>query len=105
MAAPYNPPVKGENFIFFISLADFSSLGKMRENPTISSGDFKISKNGGSFSNLSTLPNVTPSGSVQVKITLSAVEMNADNIFIRCHDQSGTLQWADLSISIVTVAA
>lgn len=104
MAAPYNPPVKGEDFICYITLADMSAPGALRVNPTIASGDFKVSKDGGTLTNLATLPSVEPSGSVMVKLTLSATEMTADNVTIVGVDQTATKEWADFSLNIVTTA-
>lgn len=104
MAAPYNPPVKGEDFICYIALEDYSNPGNMKANPTIAAGDFQISKDGGAFANLATLPTVTPASGRAVKITLSAAEMNADNVFIQCVDQTSPKEWADNCINIVTTA-
>jgi hypothetical protein len=105
MAAPYNPPVKNEDFVIYISLEDFANPGTFKSNPTIATGDFKISKDGGSFANLTTLPTVTPASGVAVKIELSATEMNADNVLIVAQDQTSPKEWSDLAISIPTTSA
>ena len=112
MAAPYNPPVKGEDFITGIALMDMSNSGRMKASPTIASGDFRISKDGGAWAFLATLPSVEPtSGSpdegydYRVKITLSATEMNADNVFVIWHDQTDPPEWADGFLAIVTTSA
>lgn len=102
MAAPYNPPVKGEDFICYIALQDMATPGSYKANPTIAAGDFQVSKDGGAFANLNTLPTVTPASGVAVKITLSATEMNADNVFVQCIDQTATKEWADYAFNIVT---
>lgn len=102
MAAPYNPPVKNEDFIVYITLVDAASPLSFKTNPTIASGDFKISKDGGAFANLATLPAVTPTGGVAVKIELSSTEMNADNVMIVGVDQTATKEWADFALSIPT---
>jgi hypothetical protein len=104
MAAPYNPPVKNEDFIFFIALEDYANPGNFRSSPTIAAGDFQVSKDGGSFANLTTLPTVSPASSEMVQISLSATEMNADNVSIRCKDQTTPKEWADTIINIVTTA-
>jgi len=88
MAAPYNPPVKNEDFIIGIGLEDSSNPGQFKVNPTIATGDFQVSKDFGAFANLTTLPTVTPASGRQVKISLSATEMNADNVTIQCVDQT-----------------
>lgn len=104
MAAPYNPPKKGEDFQIRISLADMSVSGSFRANPTIAAGDFKVDKDGGGYSNLSTLPSVSPSGSVSVLVTLSSTEMNADVVTFSAIDQTSPKEWADFSFSIPTTA-
>lgn len=102
MAAPYNPPVKNEDFIIRISLEDYANPGNMKSNPTIAAGDFKVDKDGAGLNNLSTLPSVDPASTVLVKITLSNTEMNADVVTIVCIDQTSPKEWADLVISIPT---
>lgn len=104
MAAPYNPPVKAEDFIIYIALEDMANSGSFKANPTIAAGDFQISKDGGAFANLGTLPAVTPASGRAVKITLSSTEMNADNVFVQCVDQTSPKEWADFAFSIPTTA-
>ncbi len=104
MAAPYNPPKKGEDFIIRISLADMSTPGSFKSSPTIASGDFKVDKDGGGLTNLSTLPSVDPASSRLVKITLSSTEMNADVVTLQCVDQTSPKEWADFILSIPTTA-
>lgn len=104
MAAPYNPPKKNEDFIIRIALEDYANPGNFKSSPTIAAGDFKVDKDGGGLSNLSTLPSVDPSSTVLVKITLSSTEMNADVVTLVCVDQTSQKEWADLVISIPTTA-
>lgn len=105
MAAPYNPPVKNEDFKIRIALEDMTSLGSFKASPTIASGDFKVDKDGGGLTNLSTLPTVDPASSRLVLITLSATEMNADVVTIQCVDQTSPKEWADVIISIPTTSS
>jgi hypothetical protein len=105
MAAPWNPPVKGEDFDFAITLADMVTAGKFKSSPTIAAGDFKVSKDGGSFANLATLPSVEPSASVSVKVGLSATEMTADRVLIVWEDQTDPPEWASGSVCILTTSA
>ena len=105
MAAPYNPPVKNEDFIIRIALADMSTPGSFKSSPTIAAGDFKVDKDGGGLTNLTTLPSVDPSSTVLVKITLSATEMNADVVTIVAVDQTSPKEWADFVLSIPTTSA
>ncbi len=104
MAAPYNPPVKNEDFICYISLRSAADSLSFKSSPTIASGDFKVSKDGGALANLTTLPTVEPTGSVMVKVSLSATEMNADNVTIVAIDQTTDKEWADYVLNIVTIA-
>jgi hypothetical protein len=105
MAAPWNPPVKNEDFEFTITLADMAVSGKFKSSPTLASGDFKISKDGGSFANLATLPSVEPAASVGVKVALSATEMNADRILVVWEDQTDPPEWAAGSVCLLTTSA
>lgn len=102
MAAPYNPPKKNEDFLIRISLEDYANPGNFKSSPTLAAGDFKVDKDGGGLSNLSTLPSVSPASSVLVLITLSATEMNADVVTLVCVDQTAPKEWSDLVISIPT---
>lgn len=102
MAAPYNPPKKNEDFKVRIALEDYLNPGNFKSNPTIASGDFKVDIDGGGFSNLGTLPSVSPSSTVAVLITLSSSEMNGDVITVIGIDQTSPKEWADFVISIPT---
>lgn len=102
MAAPYNPPKKGEDFKIRVSLGDMANPGSFKANPTIAAGDFKVDKDGAGLTNLTTLPTVSPAGSVCVLIELSATEMNADVVTIVGIDQTATKEWADFAVSIPT---
>lgn len=102
MAAPYNPPVKGEDFVCRISLADTAAAGSFKSNPTIAAGDFKVDKDGAGLNNLTTLPSVDPASTVLVKIPLSATEMNADVVTVVCIDQTTPKEWADFVLCIPT---
>lgn len=102
MAAPYNPPVKNEDFIIRIGLRSYASPARFQTNPTIAAGDFKVDKDGGGLTNLSTLPSVDPSSTKLVKITLSSTEMNADVVTVVCSDQTDPPEWSDYIFSIPT---
>lgn len=104
MAAPYNPPKKNEDFKIRIALHDFFNPGNLKNNPTIAAGDFKVDKDGGGLTNLTTLPSVSPASSVCVLIELSATEMNADVVTIVGIDQTAPKEWADFHLSIPTTA-
>lgn len=104
MAAPYNPPVKGEDFIIRIALSDMNTPGSFKASPTIAAGDFKVDKDGAGFNNLATLPTVDPAAGRAVKITLSATEMTADVVTLQCVDQTSPKEWADYILCIPTTA-
>lgn len=98
----YVPPKKNTQYIFYVKLASQSNAHAFQTNPTLASGDVTVSIDGGTAANLSTLPTVTPSGGKRVKVTLSASEMNGDNIDVVFSDQAGS-EWDELGISIQTV--
>ena len=104
MAAPYNPPVKNEDFKLRIAVENMSSAGSFKSSPTIAAGDFQVDKDGGGFANLSTLPSVSPAGTQAILIELSSTEMNADVVTIRGVDQTTPKEWADIVICIPTTA-
>ena len=104
MAAPYNPPVKNEDFVIRVALEDYANPGNFKSNPTIASGDWKVDKDGGGLTNLTTLPSVDPSSTVLVKITLSSTEMNADVVTVVGVDQTNPKEWADFVLTIPTSA-
>ena len=104
MAAPYNPPVKNEDFITYVSLGSVASSSIAKANPTLHADDFNVSKDGGAMAALGTTPTVTPAAGKLVKITLSAAEMNADNVSVVCSDVTDPPEWADLVFSIPTTA-
>src|SRR5262245_30697823 len=47
LSAPFNPPVKNEDFKIRIALEDMNNGGQFKSNPTIVAGDFKVDKDGG----------------------------------------------------------
>ena len=102
MAGQYNPPNKNEAFVFYVSLADASVPGSFKSNPTIAAGDFKVDIDGAGLNNLATLPSVSPASSIWVAITLSASEMNGDNIKVQAIDQTSPKEWNDFAVCIVT---
>lgn len=101
--ATYNTPKRAVAHKFYVSLVDQADTKKIKINPTIAAGDFKISKDGGAFSNLATLPSANPASSGAVMIDLSGTEMTADNVVILCIDAAGA-EWCDLSVNLQTAA-
>lgn len=103
MAAPYNPPVKNEEFKFRVELEDYNAPGRFRVNPTIAAGDAQVDKDGAGFANLATLPTVSPAAGRCVLVELSATEMNADVVTVQIVDQTAPPEWCDYAVSIITV--
>lgn len=103
MAAPYNPPVKNEEFICYVALKS-KSTGDFQVNPTLADGDVKVKKDSGAPTNLGTLPAVDDAAEIWVKVTLTNTEMNADNVCIQFIDQTSPKEWEDLAINIPTTA-
>lgn len=101
--ASYVTPKKNTAFIMYAGLVDQSNTKVLKANPTIAAGDFKVSIDGGAFANLTTLPTVTPASGAAVKISLSAAEMNGDNIVVTCIDAAGA-EWCDQFINLQTTA-
>lgn len=103
--AAVNPPVNAVAYITYIALEDMANPGSYKANPTLASGDAKVSIDGGAFNDLATLPAVTPAAGRAVKVSLSAGEMTGDNIFVQMVDQTNPKEWADYAFTIQTVAA
>ncbi len=97
-------PKKNVAYEFSVSLIDSADTGAFKVNPTIASGDFKVSTDNGALANLGTLPSVDPAGSIIVKITVAQAEMNGDKIIVQCIDAAGA-EWDDLMIFIDATAA
>ena len=101
--ATYVPPKKNTAHILYTALVSQADTKLLKATPTIAAGDFKVSIDGGAFNNLATLPTVTPAAGVTVKISLSADEMNGDNITVACIDAAGA-EWCDQLIALQTSA-
>ena len=99
----YVSPKKNTAFIFYAGLVSQANTKLTQVNPTIAAGDFKVSTDGGALGNLATLPTVTPAAGNMVKLSLSAGEMNGDNVTIVCIDAAGA-EWCDAIFNIQTSA-
>ncbi len=93
-------PVRDEQYVFYIGLGDSLNPDDFLAAPTIAAGDFQRSIDDGTFTNLDTLPVVTPTGSVMVKITLSTLEMSGEKVNVVGIDQTDPSEWQDIIISI-----
>lgn len=101
--ASYLPAKKNTAYRTYIALVDQSNTKLLKANPTIASGDFKVSTDGGAFANLATLPSAVPASGRSIQIDLSNTEMNGDDIVVQCVDAAGA-EWCDLLVNIQTTA-
>lgn len=101
--ATYVPPKKNTAFKYYTALKSAATPGAFQTNPTIATGDFKVSIDGGALNNLATLPTVTPAGGQAVEVNLSTSEMNGDCITVLAHDAAGS-EWVDQFAIFHTVA-
>lgn len=72
-----------------------------KANPTLATGDVKISKDGGAFANLGTLPVVTPASGRAVQVVLTDTELTCARAVIQFVDAAGA-EWEDQQIIIET---
>lgn len=96
-------PKINTQYIFYCGLTSQADTKLLQVNPTLASGDAKVSIDGGAFANLGTLPAVTPAGGRSVKVIISAAEMNGDNIVVVLSDAAGA-EWCDQIVNIQTSA-
>ena len=101
--ATFNTPKRATAFKLYVGLVDQANSKLLKANPTIESGDFQVSKDGGAFANLTTLPSANPASGRAIMIDLSATEMTADNVVIQCVDAAGA-EWCDLFVNLQTTA-
>jgi hypothetical protein len=99
----YVPAKRGTAYVTYVALIDQASGKLFKANPTLAAGDVKVSIDGGTFNNLTTLPTVTPAAGKQVKVDLSAAEMTGDLITVLFSDVAGA-EWNDLFLKIETSA-
>ena len=99
MADIYEIPQYGRPYVFYVALTDAADTTKLKAAPTLAAGDVKLSKDGGTLANITTLPTVTPSGGVALKVSVSGTEMEAANLSVQFIDAAGA-EWCDLMIDI-----
>ena len=97
----YVTPKKNTEFIFYVSLISQANTKIMQANATLAVGDFKVATDDGAPGNLDTIPVVDADFTKRVKVTLSADEMNGDNITLIASDAAGD-EWCDLTLNIQT---
>lgn len=94
-------PVRGESLTFYTYLVSRANPNVYQVNPTLVEGDVKVSQDGGGFENIAALPVVTPAGTSQVKVVLSAAETDCDTITVLFSDAAGG-EWQDRSHQFAT---
>ncbi len=99
----YVTPKINTAFVCYIGLVSQADTKSFQSNPTLATGDAKVSIDGGALNDLATLPDVDPNSSKLVKIALSAAEMNGANIQVVLSDAAGA-EWCDCIINIQTTA-
>ena len=99
----YVTPKKNTEFIFYVSLISQANTKIMQANPTLAAGDFQVATDDGAPSNLDTIPAVDADFTKRARVTLSADEMNGDNITVIASDATGD-EWCDLTVNIQTTA-
>ena len=95
------PAKKNAVYTFYIGLVSQANVNILQANPTIAAGDFKVSTDASALGNPGTLPSVSPASSKAVLVTLSAAEMNGDDIVLIASDAAGA-EWCDLIVHIKT---
>ena len=93
-----NQPIKNQQFIFYTSLSS-QSTGQWQANPTLAAGDVKVATDDGAPANIGTLPVVDADFTKRIKVTLSASEMNGDNVTVIFSDAAGA-EWDDMTINV-----
>lgn len=94
------PPLKNSAYTFDVCLVSQADTDVFKTSVTLAAGDIQVSKDGGSFSNITTLPTEISTTGV-LPVALTATEMNADRIVVRFHDAAGD-EWQDLLVTIET---
>lgn len=94
-------PKNGAAFSFYVGLTSQANTNTFQANPTLATGDVKVSTDGAAFGNITTLPVVTPAAGKAVLVSLSAAEMTGDNIQVLFSDAAGA-EWCDLICNIQT---
>lgn len=96
------PPKKNAAYTFTVALTSQADTDIFKTTPTLAAGDITVSKDGGNFANIGTLPTqIQTTGALPVALT--ADEMNADRVVVLFHDVAGS-EWQDLLVIIDTVA-
>lgn len=99
----YVTPKKNTAFVFYLGLLSQANNYLYQVNPTLADGDVQVAIDDGGPNNLTVLPVVDADFTKRVKVSLSAAEMNGDNITVIFSDVAGA-EWCDQLINIQTTA-
>jgi len=102
--ATYVPAKKNTICVFYTGLVGQSNTKLLKVNPTLAAGDVKVATDDGAPENITTLPVVDADFTKRVKVSLSATEMNGDNITVIFSDVAGD-EWCDLLVNIQTASS
>jgi hypothetical protein len=97
-----SPPIKAAAFTFHVALVSQADTDIFKTSPTLAAGDITVSKDGGNFANITTLPTQIQSTGV-LPVALSASEMDANIVTVKFVDAAGA-EWQDALVTIRTVS-
>ena len=102
----YITPKKNTAFVTYIGLVSAANGNELQANPTLATGDVKVAVDDAAPANItqSVATMVDADFTKRLKITLTASEMNGDNITLIFSDQTASEEWCDLLINIPTSA-
>lgn len=95
------PPAKGVAYSFQTSLVSQADTKLFQSSPTLAAGDVKVIRDGTNLGNITTLPSAVSGVTKAITVSLSATEMNGDEILVMFSDAAGA-EWCDLAILIET---
>lgn len=83
-----------------IALTSQADTNIFQTTVTLAAGDIQVSKDGGGFGNIGTLPTEIAATGV-LPVVFTADEMDADIVVLLCHDAAGA-EWQDLLVVLHT---
>ena len=107
--ATYVPAKKNTAYIFYVGLPSQANALTLQANPTLANGDVKVAIDDGAPAQIeaggggAALPVVDADFTKRVKVTLTAAQMNGDNITVIFSDAAGA-EWCDVLVNIQTAA-
>ena len=88
----------GASKVFLLPLIEYGATD-FKTGVTLATGDVKISKDGGAFANIATLPTIVGAWMI---VTLSNTEMEAGYIAVQVIDQTATKIFEDTGAILTT---